>query len=271
MKNVLAVSALLCLVLASVSCSKNSPQPKPQLTCYVGGTMEPAVRELAALYTKQTGQGLNVDYSDSGECLIKVENAKSGDLVVTHDPFPAAFRKKGLAAGSFTVATLTPVIVVEKGNPKGIKSLKDLAQAGLKLGLTDETHSTLGYVAPKMFEKAKMRPDIEKNVIVRKRSGAGIANDVVLKALDAAIVWNAVADLRKDKLDIVPIEKDFLLVAGVDTVTSATYGPMDMGKIHVDAQTLACSKLPAEAKAFAEFLTSDQAAEVWAKYGFSPK
>jgi len=287
---VLAASMMLSIVLASCSKDTNPPPAKPgastgpaggqasgapqtgqPILVYVGGTMEPAVKVLAERWQKKTGQQVQLDAADSGVCLVKIDKAKQGDLYISHAPFPAAARKKSYADQSYVVATLSPVIVVAKGNPKGIKGLKDLAAEGLKVGLTDEKYSTLGYVAPKMFDKAGTRAAIEKNVVVRQRSGGGVANEVVLGHLDAAIVWDAVAFLRKERLDTVPIEADYRLQSGVDTVTSATYGPMDMGKIDVEAQTLKFSQQPAQAKAFAEFLAGDEGAEVFKSFGFSPK
>jgi molybdate transport system substrate-binding protein len=268
----LATFAVMTLTLASCSKAPTAPpQAKPPLLVYVGGTMEPAVKVLAERWQKKTGQQVQLDAADSGVCLVKIEKSGQGDLYISHAPFPAAARKKGYADQSYVVATLSPVIVVPKSNPKGIKGLKDLAAPGLRLGLTDAKYSTLGYLAPKMFDKAGVRAAIEKNVVVRQRSGGGVANEVILGHLDAAIVWDAVAFLRKEKIDTIPIEANFRLQPKVDTITSATYDTIDMGKIDVEAQTLKKSANPEQAKAFAEFLASDEAAEVFGAFGFSPK
>jgi molybdate transport system substrate-binding protein len=232
------------------------------------------MRLLKEEWQKRTGQEVLLDVADSGQCLVKIENSGKGDLYVAHAPFPAAARKKGLAEGSYVVATLQPVIVVPRSNPKGIRELKDLARADLKVGLTDEKYSTLGYLAPLMLNKAGVRETVEGNIRergTRQRSGGGVANEVVLGHLDAAIVWNAVAFLRKDKLDSVEIAPGLLPRRGVDTVTSATYGPIDMGKIDVEIQTLRNSRQPQAAREFAEFMASDDAAKVFQSQGFGPK
>ncbi|MFB3891358.1 MAG: extracellular solute-binding protein [Phycisphaerae bacterium] len=268
---VIACAGLVC----GASCEKPKPPAgKPALYCYVGGTMEPAMKELAADWLKQTGQAVDIDKADSGQCLVKIEQTGKGDLYIAHDPFPAAARKKGLVSQSFVVATLTPVIVVAKGNPKGIKGLEDLAKPGVRLGLTDATYSTLGHMAPFMFNKAGLQEAIQKNVTTTMREGGAIANEVMLGHLDAAIVWNAVAFLRRDKLDAVPIAAKYLPAAGVDVVTSATavaaFGPIDIGRIRVELVTLKSSTHPQDAEAFAKFVASPRGAEVFAKYDFSP-
>jgi accessory colonization factor AcfC len=45
--------------------------------------------------------------------------------------------RKGLVDRLYTVASLTPVIAVRKGNPKKIAGVKDLLREDVKLGLTD--------------------------------------------------------------------------------------------------------------------------------------
>jgi len=159
---------------------------------------------------------------------------------------------------------------VTRGNHKGIKGLRDLAKPGLRLGLTDENYSTLGHIAPHMFDKAGKRKEIEANVVTRTRMGGEVANAVAIGNLDATIVWNAVIHLRRGKLDAVPIEPEFLLQPGVDAVTTATFGVVDMGCIKVTIATLKCSKRLEAARAFAEYVASPQARDVFAAFGFSP-
>jgi len=267
----LAWTAITALVSLLASCGKDEAPPgKQPLVCYVGGTMRPVMEELARRYEAETGQPVQFDFGDSGALLIKIEQAKRGDLYVCHDPFAGGAQAKGLAEQVWTMASLTPTIAVTKGNPKGIKGLRDLAQPGLRIGLTDEKYSTLGHLNPVMFDKAGLRKEIEANVVTRTRMGGEVANAVALGNLDATIVWDAVAHLRREKLDAVPIEPAFLLQPGVDAVTTPTFGVIDMGCIKVTIATLKCSKQPEAAAAFAKYVASPKAGEVFAAFGFSP-
>jgi molybdate transport system substrate-binding protein len=263
----------VCLALVA-GCGKEDAAPgngaKAELLCHVGGTMRPAMEELARLYKAESGHEVQFNYGDSGALLTQIEQAKRGDLYVCHDPFAGGAEKKGLAERVWTMASLTPTIAVAKGNPKGIKGLRDLAQPGLRLGLTDETYSTLGHINPLMFDRAGIRKEMDAKAIPRSRMGGEMANAVAIGNLDATIVWNAVIHLRRDKLDAVPIEPAFLLQPGVDAVTTATFGVIDMGCVKVTIATLKCSKQPEAAAVFAEFAASPKAREVWASFGFSP-
>jgi len=271
-KHLAALGALAVLIAAG--CGKDdgagAKGGKAPLLCYVGGTMRPAIEELAKLYEADTGQRLELDYGDSGALMIKIEQTRRGDLYVCHDPFGGGAEKKGLADRVLTVASLTPTIAVKKGNPKGIQSLRDLARPGLRLGLTDEMYSTLGHINPVMFQRAGLRKEIEANVVTRTRMGGEVANAVAIGNLDATIVWNAVAWLRRDKLDAVPIEPTLLPQPGVDAVTTPTFGVIDKSCVKVTIATLKCSRQPEAAAAFADFVNSPRGRAVFAQRGFSP-
>ena len=246
------------------------PTEETPLRCYVGGTMRPAMEELAKSYEAQTGRHVELDFADSGASIIKVETTGRGDLIVVHDPFHVALARKGLSQGGWLVATMKPMIAVPKGNPKGIHGLRDLARPGLRLVLTDAERSTVGHLVTRMLKKAGLEEAVEKNVVSRARMGGEAANAVVLGHADASIVWNAVIFLRSDKLEAVAIEPDYQLIPGVDVVTSPTFGRIDMGVSKVTIDVLKCSRQPAAAREFAEFCASDKAQEVWQRLGFSP-
>ncbi|MBL8027512.1 MAG: substrate-binding domain-containing protein, partial [Fibrobacteres bacterium] len=88
------------------------------ILCYVGGTMRPAMEELVKTYEAKTGKKVLVDYSGSGELIVKIKQTKKGDLFVAHDPFHAQVMKEGLGVKGWMIASVVPVIVVQKGNPK---------------------------------------------------------------------------------------------------------------------------------------------------------
>jgi molybdate transport system substrate-binding protein len=235
-------------------------KPAETLLVHVGGTMRPAMEEICALFEKEAGVKVELNYNDSGALMTVIQTTGKGDVCVVHDPFAAALDRKGLVDRIFTVASLTPTIVVKKGNPKKIAALKDLTRDGVRVALTDAEYSTGGHVVGVVFRKAGIAEAMEKKEIVRARSGGEVANAVKLGTVDAAIVWNAVAFERRDSLDAIPI----------DPVTSATYGVIDMSSIRVTLMTLKASRAPGAARALADFAMSDRGRAVFEKKGFSP-
>ena len=255
------------VVIASV---KTIPDAASEpLLCYVGGTMRPAVEEIAKMYTQKTGREILIDYAESGQLLIKIEQTNKGDLYVSHDPFLGALSRKGFLEKAWVVAGITPVMVVAKGNPKKIKGFADLGRPGLKLIVTHPEYSMLGHLLPKMAEKAGIKDALYKNVVSETRGGGEAANAVIMGTADASIVWNAVARLRIDKLDTISIDPQYQLLKGVDAISSATFGSMDMGFVRVTMAVLTTSKNNQAAIKFAEFTAGKEASEIWKKFGFT--
>ena len=284
LKQGVAVLACLSVMIFVLGCKKEEPerqagaqsQPATQqsgeaLLCYVGGTIRPALEEIGKLYKAETGQEVIFDTADSGDLIVRIETEKKGDLFVCHDPFLTMLMDHGLGAEGWVIATFHPVIVVPKGNPKGIHGLQDLAKPGMSLIVTNE-YSTLGHLLPIMFKKAGVDFDKLKETNIKKmvRSGSEAANNVVIGNFDAALCWNAVAALRSDKLDAIAISPEHLPVPGVDAVTSATGKVYDVGLIKVTIATLKCSTNLDQATKFSEYVASPKGAAVFAKLGYSP-
>ena len=274
-----AIWAACCVV----GCGRERPEDKP-LVFYVGGTIEPAMAELAKMYERKTGQKIEIDKSGSGELLTRIRMNKSADVFICHDPFMDELMegKKGqLGVDAWTVAQIIPVIVVQKGNPRRIKGLGDLMGEGTKVVVTDLEYSTCGHMLPTMFAKAGIEIGVEdKKVMLRKgavakeivtyRSGGRTADTIKNRKFDAAIVWNAVAYLRRDGLEVVSIGEHLPKVGmDVDTVTSASGKVRDLGRIRVTLVTLKCSKRPEAARKFAEFIASQKGCEVLKRFGFA--
>ncbi|MGE5297422.1 MAG: substrate-binding domain-containing protein [Solirubrobacterales bacterium] len=258
----------LLLLAILVGCTKK--EPVGPLLCHVGGTMRPAFEKLAELYERQTGQRVEINSADSGELLAHIELQGRGDLYVAHDPFLDIIMKRGLALDGWTLAEISPVIIVPKGNPKDIRSLQDLARADVQLALTDPNASTLGRMLPTIFAKAGMDFNAlmrAKNIIIH-RSGSYVANLVQMKSADAGLVWGAVATLRAKDLDSVPIVPEYLPTPYVDAVTSATGKTYKLAPVRVTICSLRCSDQRKQAKAFMEFVVSDAASKVLEEYGF---
>lgn len=265
-----AAFGVACAAGYSARAERAAKAPAETLLVHVGGTMRPAMEEICGMFEKDTGAKVELSYNDSGAIVTTIQTTGKGDICVVHDPFGGLMEKKGWVDRMATVATLTPVIAVRKGNPKKITTVKDLAQANVKVGLTDAEYSTAGHIVSVIFRKAGIADAMAAKDITRSRDGGSMANAVKLGSLDAAIVWNAVVEARKDSLDAVAIEPVMLPVSGVDAVTTATYGNIDMSSIKVTLIVLKGSKHPDAARKLAEFAASDRGRGVFAKRGFSP-
>jgi molybdate transport system substrate-binding protein len=257
-------------VTAGEQAAKAPEAAKPEaLLVHVGGTMRPAMEEICALFEKETGVKAELNYNDSGAIIATIQTTGKGDACVVHDPFPGLMEKKGMVDRCVVVASLTPVIAVPKGNPRKIAGVKDLARADVKVGLTDAVYSTGGHVAGVIFRKAGIAEAMGKKDVTRARSGGEVANAVKIGTLDAAVVWNAVVAARGDELEAVAIDPQAMPARGVDAITTATYGAIDMSCTKVAFLTLKASKQAEAARKLADFVASERGRAVFVKRGFS--
>ena len=250
-------------------CTAQDGAPGKPLLCHVGGTMRPVLESLAKAYEQETGQPVEINSAGSGELLANIELRQEGDLYVSHDPFLDIIMHRQLADDGWTIGELFPVLIVQKGNPKEIRAMKDLARPDVRLALTDFKLSTLGRMLPTIFKKSGMdlaQLNRDKNITIH-RSGSYVANLVVMKSADAALVWKAVADLRKQDLDSIQIA-DSLPVPNVDSITSATKKSYPLTPVRVTICSLRCSDQPEEAEAFMRFIASEKVAAILESYGF---
>ncbi len=262
---------VLIVVFVAVSGCSRTPVGEEPLICHVGGTMKPVITELAKRYEEKTGQAVEINSAGSGELLAHINLHKRGDVYVSHDPFlDILMQKYNMGVDGWLMAELTPVIAVQKGNPKNVRGISDLTRDDVEVILTDYKGSSLGRMLSTIFGKAGI--DFAKLNETKKihtnRSGGYAANFVMTGNADATMVWNAVAHLRLDKMDIVRIDSH-LPVPHVDAVTSATGISYKLTPMRVTAATLTCSKQPAAAAKFLAYLVSEEANAVVKEFGFT--
>jgi molybdate transport system substrate-binding protein len=131
------------------------------------------------------------------------------DIFVCHDPFEQKVKDAGFWAGSAQVGVLKPVLAVRPGNPQHLKSVNDLTNQHLKLGIGDPRYSTCGELFVKLLEQKGLKDKVMSQVALQGRTHAEIANGLVLGPLDAVIVWNYIARLYSNKVEVVPSTDEY--------------------------------------------------------------
>ena len=263
----LAGATILILVVAGVVYVE-ATRTRGGLLIYVGSSMRQPMEQCAAAYEKKTGVHVSPSYADSGEVLAQVKNSGMGELAVLHEPYLTQGKRDGWAKDTFVVAVTTPVIAVAKGNPKQVKGLKDFLRPDLRVGMTDYRYATSGAIA----RDAMTRAGILEQVMARRpppyenKSSGQTAAQVIIGALDAVIIWDAVAGNDADKLDVIPIESQFMPAAFTDS-EGVTYHD---GHVPVGIILLTTGKEPVETRKFIDFILSPQGQAIWKANGYSP-
>ncbi|MEL6109861.1 MAG: substrate-binding domain-containing protein, partial [Planctomycetota bacterium] len=98
------------------------------------------------------------------------------------------------------------VILVQKGNPKDIRSLRDLATEGLRVGIGHEKQCAMGWITQNTFREGGVQKEIMPNVTVQSPTGDMLVNQLRAGSLDAAVAYLSNAAGSSDFLDAYPIQ-----------------------------------------------------------------
>ena len=186
---------LFVLLLACIlsSCGKKSDK---NLILYCGAGIRPAALKLIAAFEKVNPDiKISATYAGSGRLLGQLTAARKGDLFM---PGSAFYVEKAVADNLADVETrrdaayFIPVILVQKGNPMRIKSLNDLVNKKIRLGLGDERAVAVGKQSMKIFKKNNITIDkVKQNLKYVSGTVNELGMAIELKNIDAAIVWDA--------------------------------------------------------------------------------
>ncbi|NDF00615.1 MAG: hypothetical protein EB034_20445, partial [Verrucomicrobia bacterium] len=186
---------------------------KPELILYSGGVNRLAIEKLLKQFADR--EGVNVTTVFNG-CGVLCATMKTMDSA-TSPRFPDAYYACDLCfvppvAAQFPEAFLlteTEIgIVVRKGNPKNVKTLADLAQPGLKLGLCNAEQSTLGFMTRGMLKQTGLLDSVRKNVVVEVPTADFLINQMRAGGLEAAVVYRVNAAPQTEHLEFFPIKHE---------------------------------------------------------------
>lgn len=244
-------SPLLALVASLVpSCSKGTGGGT-SLTVFCAANLKKPVEAIAEQYRKELGVEVSLTYGGSATLLSQLQVAKKGDLFIAADDDTLAGAKaKSLVREVLPLVVQRPVIGVAKGNPKGIKSFADLLREDVKVSLPDAGAASIGKVSKKLL--GAQWETLAKKAVVTKPTVTEVAADVQLRAVDAAIVWDATVAQFKE-LEAVEIPE------------------ISKHEEKASAAVLASSTQAPEALKFARYLAApDRGGKTFESGGFKP-
>jgi molybdate transport system substrate-binding protein len=209
---------------------------------YCAAGVKLPVEEIARQFTAETGTKVEITYANSGQLLGQIETTRLGDVYIPGEMgFAEKAAEKKLTAGpARTFCWFVPIIYVQRGNPRNIREVSDLARPGLKLVLADKS-SAVGQLQKKLFEKNSVdEGGIRKNSVASPPTVTDVALAVKLGTADAGIVWDALRNFAPAEAEAVAIPSDRNVIA------------------QVTACALSCSRNPRGAASFIEYLLSEK-------------
>ncbi|MCX8032604.1 MAG: molybdate ABC transporter substrate-binding protein [Thermoleophilia bacterium] len=227
------------------------------LFIYAGAASKPATEEAMALFENKTGIRIEAVFGGSGAVLSQMELSQEGDLYFpgSSDYMEKAKRKGDVIAETEAIVTyLVPAINVQKGNPKNIRTLNDLARPGVKVAIANPETVCVGAYAVEIIEKNLS--DTEKaafksNLLNYTESCEKTATAISLKQVDAVIGWSVFADWDPENIETIPLPADQIPRIG--------YIPIAVSKFTKNEEL---------AQRFIDFLAGSEGQAIFAKYGY---
>ena len=246
----------LAALAASGGCG-HSEDGKPagkqaEILIFVGAGIRPPVAELAEAFGQENSVSVVPDYAGSEVLMSKIRLARRGDIYMPGDKhYVDQAAEAGMILSQEPVCYFVPTLLVQKGNPKGIRGLADLVKPGIKLGLGDERTCAIGRKCRKIFEKNNIPwADVEKNLKFQSMTVNELGMQIQARSLDAVIVWDAVAQYYAQHGDEVPIPKEQNVISTVD------------------AGILKFSRNKGLAEKFIELARSERGREIFRRHGY---
>jgi len=248
-----AALAVAALVLAACgggddnSGGSSSAASPSEIKVFAAASLTAAFTKLGEDYSAANG-GTKVTFNFAGSQALatQIQQAAPADVFASAD-ITNMDKVKDLVNTPQNFASNLLAIVVEKGNPKDVKGLEDLAKPDLKVVLAAPEVPAGKYAAESL---AKAGVTVEP--VSEEDNVKAVVNKVSLGEADAGIVYVTDVTAGGDKVEGVDIPEEQNVVA--------TY----------PIATVKASKAPDKAQAFMDLVRSAEGQQVLKEYGFLP-
>jgi molybdate transport system substrate-binding protein len=242
---------LLVVAVVAAGCGGNGDSPgggsPTEIKVFAAASLTAAFNQLGERYTAaNNGTKVTFNFAGSQALATQIQQGAPADVFASAD-VPNMDKVKDLVGEPRVFASNQLQIVVEQGNPKGVKTLDDLARSDLKVVLA-APDVPAGKYAKQALDKAgvTVKPVSEEDNV------KAVVTKVSLGEADAGIVYVTDVTAGGHKVEGVDIPKK-------QNVT-ATY----------PIATVKASTHQSQAQAFMDLVLSDQGQQVLKSYGFLP-
>jgi molybdate transport system substrate-binding protein len=226
-----------------------------KIMAFCGAASEVPMEEAAKVFQQKTGIQVELIWGGSGSVMSQMKLSKRGDLFIPGSPdYMTIAVREGLVDPKTVkiIAYLVPAINVQKGNPQGIKELKDLARPGLRVAIGNPESVCVGLYAVEILEKNGLLKAVEKNIVTHAASCSATAALINLKKVDAIMGWNVFEQWNPEKTETIFLKPE--------QVPRLAYIPAAITKDYAENR--------AGAQAFIDFLISPEGRAIFSKYGY---
>jgi molybdate transport system substrate-binding protein len=256
---IVAIVIIISATYASGILTNNGSNGQNQtITVLAGAGFVKVTNDLKTEFEKtHPGVTVNVKNGGSGELFGILETQKSADIFL---PADYKYMQDAINNGyvqNNTVKNITqniPVIGVQKGNPKNITSIYDLAKPGIKVAIGDPKGPAIGKTTEDILNNTNLNKTVQANVVVKTTTVNQLLTYLVTDQADAVIIWQDMATWPEGqgKIDVIQIPTNESKVSTVPIAET----------VYTQNNNLA--------KEFEDFATGPQGMAIWEKWGFKP-
>jgi molybdate transport system substrate-binding protein len=226
-----------------------------RILAFCGAASKPAMEEAAEIFHKQTGIKVDLNFGGSGTMLSQIKLSRRGDIYIPGSPdYMVKAQREGIIDPKTIkiLAYLVPAIGVQPGNPKGIRTLGDLAKHGLKVGIGNPESVCVGLYAVEMLQRSKLLRDVSKNIVTHAPSCAATEALIVMKKVDAVIGWEVFSNWNPGKIETVFLK------------------PSEIPRLaYIPAAVSAYTMNRVTSQRFIDFLASGEGRKIFVKWGYA--
>jgi len=227
----------------------------PQLVLHSGAGLRRVVSPLTAAFKRQSGIRVKPNYAGGGQLVGQLATHCRGELFMAGaERYADLIIEKGVADPQTKeiVAYFVPVILVQKENPKDIRSIQDFTRDGVRLGFGDERCCAVGGKTLKILRKNDIPlSEVRPNIVYKGKTVNELGVALETGGVDAVVMWRKNAANFTDAGDIVTIPLEKNVISPVPVVR------------------LRCCEHPGAASRFIEFASGPGGRKIWKRKGFT--
>ncbi len=228
-----------------------------ELLLFCGAAFKKPMDEIVNLYEQRTGAKVRAAYGAVKIVMSQAMLAKQGDVLVVPSPdIMAMVVKKGVVYSNsiknFSYAV--PAILVQKGNPKNIKGLKDLLRDDVRFAMANPENVYIGMLAAEIFDGSLSHAEkdsLKRKVVTYAEDISKLTTYLIMNQVDAILGFDFLKGWNPDKTDIVKLKKEEIIRIGTGQIGVMTY-----------------SRDKEKAEKFIKFLISEDGQNIIRQYGY---
>lgn len=207
--NVINAFIILSIFIFLLS-SCDSNQNKQELIIYCGITMVKPISEIAKIIETQENCKIVIIKGGSGNLLNSINYNKNGDLFLPGSS--VYYQKENIFIDTAFVGVNRAVLMVQKGNPKGISNNLDNLKSNKYISVIGNPESgSIGQETKKILVKKGIYSQVIINSVRLTTDSKDLVNVLKNKEADVVINWYAVSqwDENKPFIDVLNINSEY--------------------------------------------------------------